>query len=106
MMADRRHVGPRLIDAAVDDALGVKLDRGRRDRFGVEREFQNIGRLDDSRRAGAREQIAARIVWMAQADVAERIEHAFVRQDAIGKSDLIAGVGEIVGHGFPVPSEP
>jgi len=37
---------------------------------------------------------------MAQAYMAERIEHAFVRQDAIGKSDLIGGVGEIVGHGF------
>jgi hypothetical protein len=84
----------------------VELDPGRRDRLGIEREFQNIGRLDDSRRAGAGEQIAAWIVWMAQAYMAERIEHAFVRQDAIGKSDLIAGVGEIVGHGFPVLSEP
>ena len=38
--------------------------------------------------------------------MAERIEHPFVRHDTIGKSDLIAGVGEIVGHGFLVLSEP
>jgi hypothetical protein len=42
---------------------------------------------------------------MAQAHMAERIQHAFVCQDAIGKRDLVAGVGEIVGHGFSVLSE-
>src|SRR5215472_102492 len=36
---------------------------------------------------------------MAQADMAERIEHAFVRQHAVGKYDLVADLGEIIGHG-------
>src|SRR5262249_40050028 len=36
---------------------------------------------------------------MAQADVTERIEHAFVRQHAVGKRDLVADLGEIIGHG-------
>jgi hypothetical protein len=36
---------------------------------------------------------------MAQADVAKRIEHAFVRQHAVGKCDLVADLGEIIGHG-------
>jgi hypothetical protein len=31
--------------------------------------------------------------------MAERIEHAFVRQYAVGKRDLVAGIGEIIGHG-------
>jgi hypothetical protein len=36
---------------------------------------------------------------MAHADMAERIEHAFVRQYAVGNRDLVAGIGEIIGHG-------
>jgi hypothetical protein len=36
---------------------------------------------------------------MAHADVAEGIEHPFVREHAIGERDLIAGVGKFVGHG-------
>jgi hypothetical protein len=31
--------------------------------------------------------------------MAERIEHAFVRQHAVGKCDLVADLGEIIGHG-------
>ena len=97
MVADRHDVRPRLIDAAVDHALGVELHRRRRDRLGIERELQNVGRLDQARRARAREQIATGIGRMAHADMAERIEHAFVRQYAVGKRDLVAGIGEIIG---------
>jgi hypothetical protein len=31
--------------------------------------------------------------------MAERIEHAFIRQYAVGNRDLVAGIGEIIGHG-------
>jgi hypothetical protein len=31
--------------------------------------------------------------------MAKRIEHAFVRQHAVGKRDLVADLGEIIGHG-------
>src|SRR4029077_20513095 len=68
---------------------------------GVEGKFENIIRLDQPRRAGAREKIAARIGWMAQAHMPERIEHAFVDQDPIGQSNFITGIGQLVGHGFP-----
>jgi hypothetical protein len=35
---------------------------------------------------------------MAHADMAEGIEHAFVRQQAVGECDLVAEVGKIFGH--------
>src|SRR5262249_7377390 len=54
---------------------------------------------DQPRRARAREQIATGIGRMAHADMAERIEHAFVRQYAVGNRDLVAGIGEVIGHG-------
>jgi hypothetical protein len=42
---------------------------------------------------------------VAHADMAEGIEHAFVRQHAIGERDLIADVGKIIGHwAFPAGS--
>ena len=36
---------------------------------------------------------------MADADMAEGVENAFVRQHAVGERDLVADVGEIVWHG-------
>ena len=40
---------------------------------------------------------------MAHADMAEGVEHVFVGEHAVGERDLVADVGEIVGHGtFPV----
>src|SRR5262245_22439661 len=35
---------------------------------------------------------------MAHADMAEGVEHAFVRQHAVGERELIADVGQIIGH--------
>jgi len=40
---------------------------------------------------------------MAHADVAESVEHAFMRDDAIGERQLIAGLGERVGHAWSFP---
>jgi len=36
---------------------------------------------------------------MAHADMAEGVEHAFVRQHAVGERNLAAGVVETIGHG-------
>ncbi len=90
MVADRHHVGPHLIDAAVDDPFRIKLHVRRLDRLGVERELQNVLGLDQSRRAGTREQVTAGILRMADADMAEGVENAFVRQHAVGERDLMA----------------
>ena len=45
------------------------------------------------------EQIAAGIGRVAHADMAEGVEHAFVRQHAVGERDLVADVGKIIWHG-------
>jgi hypothetical protein len=101
-MADRVDVGPCLVDAAVDDALAVEGHIGRRDRLGIEREFQNVGRLDQLGAARAGEQVAPAVARVAHADVAEAVEHAFVRDDAVGERKLVAGFGEGIWHGgFP-----
>src|ERR1700694_4885668 len=102
-MADRVDVGPRLIDAAMDDALAVERHARRRYRLGVERELVDVRGLDQLRAARAGEEIAARIAGVAHADMAEAVEHAFVGDDAIGEGELIAGLVERIGHGWFLP---
>ena len=87
-MADRHDVRPRLVDAAVDHALGIEPNRGRGDRLGVEGELQDVAGLNQRRRARAREQVAAGIGGMAHAHMAEGIDHALVRHHAVGERDL------------------
>jgi len=36
---------------------------------------------------------------MTHADMAEAVEHAFMRDDAVGERKLVAGVVEGIGHG-------
>jgi hypothetical protein len=54
MVAHGCHVGTRLVNLAMDDALGVERDARRPYRLGVEIEFQNIVGLDQLGRARAR----------------------------------------------------
>src|SRR5262249_37809613 len=49
--------------------------------------------------ARAGEQIAPAVARMAHADMAEAVEHAFMRDDAVGERELVAGLGEGVWHG-------
>src|SRR6202012_2526211 len=73
MMADCVNVRPRLIDAAGNDALAVHLDLGRHYRLRIEGEFEQVGRFDQFRAARARQNIAAWIVRMTNADMAETV---------------------------------
>ena len=50
------------------------------------------------RAARARQEIAVRIGRVAQADMAETVEHALMGDDAIGKRELVAGFGKRIGH--------
>ena len=72
--------------------------RRRLHRLGIEREFEHVGGLDQLRRARARQQKPAGIVRMAQADMAEGVEHALVGEHAACKRDLVAGSCEAIGH--------
>jgi hypothetical protein len=78
MMNHRHHVGPRLIDAAMNDTLGKELLGRRLHRLRIERELEHVGGLHQLRRARARQQIAIGITRMAQADMAEGVQHALV----------------------------
>jgi hypothetical protein len=99
VMAHCIDVGPCLIDAAMDHALAVERHAFGGQRLGVERELVDIRSLDQLRTAGAGEKITARIVRMSHADMAEAVEHAFMRDDSVGERQLIAGLVEGIGHG-------
>ena len=98
VMTDRHDVGTRLIDAAVNDALGVKMHLRRFHRIGIERELQNIVGLDQQRRARARQQITPRIARMTRADMAEGVKHALVGENAVGERQLRDSVLQCIGH--------
>ena len=79
---DRLHVGPRLIDRAVNEALGEQPRLRRLHRSRSEIEFENVARGDQRGSQRARHQVAGRIGRVADADVPIGVEHAFVGEDA------------------------
>src|SRR2546430_59110 len=81
MMAHRDHVRPRLEDLAMDDALRIEVHGRRLDGLRVEVELQDVVRLHQLGGTRAREEIAPRIVGMADADMAEGVDHAFVGEN-------------------------
>ena len=91
MMADRHHVRPRLVDLAVDHALGI-LRRGiARPAGEVEVELDRSSGSTSSGARRARQDVAVGIVGMAHADVPEGVEHALVGDDAVGDRELAEG---------------
>src|SRR5262249_56624060 len=50
-------------------------------------------------RARARQQVAAGIGRMADADMAEGVEHALMAENAVGDGKLVTRFGECIGHG-------
>ena len=93
MMAHRHNIAARLIDAAVNDPLGVRPRDGRLHRLGIERVFEDVVGLDQSRRPRARQQVTARIVRMAHADMTESVEYAFMAKDAVGNREFDKQLG-------------
>ena len=93
-------VGPRFVDLAVDDHLAVETHVGGHDRLGIQRHLQDIGRLDQLRGAVPRDEIAVRILGIADADVSERVDNAFIGENAVGDGQFVAQFGESVGHGW------
>ncbi len=82
VMAHRMDVGPGLVDFAVDHFFAVQAEFGRPHRLGIERELDQIGDFGQLRRPMARDEIALRIVRMAHADMAERVQHVFIAEYA------------------------
>jgi len=78
-------VGPRLVDFAVDEALGVERASLVLDRIAVEVEFHDVVCADQFGRARTRQQIAIGIAGMPHADMAPAIEYALVGENAVGR---------------------
>jgi hypothetical protein len=97
------NVGARLVDAAVDHQLAEQPRAGRLDRLGIQRQFENVGRLHELGCAVAGDEIAVRIGGMAETDMPECIEHAFIGEHAIGDRQFLAGFSERIGHEYRSP---
>ena len=74
-------VGPRLVGAAVDEALQEHAAVALIDRVGVKVELHDVLDRDQRRRPRARHQIALRIARVPHRHVAPGVEHAVLRQD-------------------------
>src|SRR6185437_5110235 len=98
MMDHRMDVGPRLVDFAVNHFFAVQPEFGRAHRLGIERELDQVGDFGQLRRAMARDEIALRIVRMADADMAERVQHFFIAENAGCDDQFVQGVSKHVGH--------
>src|SRR4051794_10470728 len=99
VMAHYVYVRPGLEDLAMDHAFRIGPLLRRDDRVGIEIVFENVVRLHQARCARAREEIAVRISRMAHADMTERIQNAFVRNNPVSGGKITAQVGDRVGQG-------
>src|SRR4051794_30963445 len=86
---DGVHARVRLVDPAVQMPLQVERPRLGPDRAAIEGELHDVAGVDDAGTARAREQVAVRMGGMAYADMAEGIENALVRQNAIGDDQIL-----------------
>ncbi len=85
----RADIGPRLKDAAMDRALAVHDAAALVDRVAVEVEFHDVVARHQFRAARARHEEAVGPLRMPQADMAEAVDHALVRQDPVGDHQIL-----------------
>src|SRR5664280_1599344 len=98
VVAHRHDFRPRFVDFAVDYPLGILPDAGIAQRPGIEVVFDEVLRRHQLGCARARQQIAARMVGMAHADVPEGVDDALIGDHAVGERKLGAGFGQFIGH--------
>src|SRR6266436_4374875 len=84
VMADRDHIGPRLVNLAMDHALGIELHDWRYNGLRVEVEFQNVAGLHQLGRTRPRQEIATGFDGMANAHMPEGVDHALMGENAVG----------------------
>src|ERR1039458_660264 len=98
MVTHRVYFRPRFVDFAMDDALAIEPHLDRLHDLRIECEFEDVFRLHQFWAARIRHQIASRIGGMAQGDVTEGVEHAFVGDHAVGARQLLARLVKFVQH--------
>src|SRR5689334_14351754 len=82
-------VGPRLVDLGMDEALRIDRAIALVERLAVEIELHNVGPADTARRERRRHQKTVLALGMADADVAEAVDHALAVEDAIGSDQVV-----------------
>jgi hypothetical protein len=82
----------------VDHPFGILADAGVARRLRFEVVFDEVVRRHQFGRSRARQQVAARIVGMAHADMPEGVDDAFVGDHAVGKREFGARVFKRIGH--------
>src|SRR5271154_196811 len=78
------HIGPCLVDRAMDEALEVRRAATLVDRSAVERIFDDVVLLDALRRPRPRQQIMIGALGMPRTHMSEGIDNPLVRQDPVG----------------------
>jgi len=86
---DRVHVGPGAIDLAMDVAFEIGRARFAGHGLGFGVEFHDVGGGDQFRRERARQQEVAGALGMADADVAEAVQHVVFGQHAVGDDEIV-----------------
>ena len=82
-------IGPGLVDRAVNVAFEVGGRGVRIDHVRIQRAFDDVLAGHGRRGDGAGDEIAVRIAWMAERDMAETVEHALVGEDQIGGDQIV-----------------
>src|SRR5260370_20464649 len=88
-MHNSLNVGTRPINSRVNETLEVNGAPSRIDRRALQVEFENILSCDQTRRHAARQQKLCRVLLVANADVAETVEHALVVEDPISVDQIL-----------------
>jgi 4,5-dihydroxyphthalate decarboxylase len=82
-MYDGPDVGTSFVDGAMNEPLRVRLPTGRVDGRSIERKLHEIFAIDAVGCARAREEVPVGALGMTDAHMAERIDDAFAREDAV-----------------------
>jgi len=72
----------------VDESLGIDRAAGAVEPVAVEIELDDVVLGDKAGAPRARQEITSGILWMANADVAEGVDHALVAEDAVRHHEI------------------
>ena len=87
-VTNRHDVRSRLVHAAVNETLGIDRAIGAVEPVAVEVELDDVVFGDQAGTARARQEIAFGVFRVADADMAECINHAFVAENAVGHHQI------------------
>src|SRR5579864_5170556 len=84
----RMHVGPRLIDSAMDRALDIDRSAALVDRIAIEIEFDEVVDRHELGATRSREEEPVGPIRMSDADMAVSVDDVFMRQNPVGDDEV------------------